>query len=139
MAMKGGKLSNFSVDLIEIKILFVTNPRSMIRFVIFQWIRSRKKFKIFQFSLIIGERFGSGEIGMGLIPDWSPIYYQWEQVQLPYYVQDTEPARRDIAAQYTTISRLDQGIGLILKELKDAGRDKDTLVVYTSGKKSLSP
>ena len=26
-----------------------------------------------------------------------------------YYFKDTEPARRDIAAQYTTMSRLDQG------------------------------
>lgn len=55
------------------------------------------------------ERFGSGEPGMGRIPDWQPWYYQWQQVQLPYHVQDTEPARRDIAAQYTTMSRLDQG------------------------------
>lgn len=78
------------------------------------------------------ERFGSGEIGMGLIPDWHPIYYDWQQVQLPYYVQDTEPARHDIAAQYTTISRLDQGIGLVLKELDAAGVLNDTLVVYTS-------
>ncbi|KAG5669327.1 hypothetical protein PVAND_017215 [Polypedilum vanderplanki] len=78
------------------------------------------------------ERFGSGEEGMGIIEDWHPIYYQWEQVQLPYYIQDTEPARRDIAAQYTTISRLDQGIGLVLKELESAGRNRDTLVIYTS-------
>lgn len=46
---------------------------------------------------------------MGSIPDWHPIYYQWEQVKVPYFVQNTEAARRDIAAQYTTISRLDQG------------------------------
>lgn len=46
---------------------------------------------------------------MGTIPDWNPIYYQWEQVKVPYYVQNTEAARRDIAAQYTTISRLDKG------------------------------
>ncbi|KAJ8730458.1 hypothetical protein PYW07_017496 [Mythimna separata] len=78
------------------------------------------------------ERFGSGEEGMGLIPDWHPIYYQWEQIQLPYFVQDTEAARRDIAAQYTTISRLDQGVGLVLKELRDAGHLDDTLVIYTS-------
>ncbi|CAO1370471.1 unnamed protein product [Diamesa serratosioi] len=78
------------------------------------------------------ERWGSGEIGMGLIPDWKPIYYIWDQVQLPYYIQDTEPARRDIAAQYTTISRLDQGVGLIVKELQDAGLMNDTLIVYTS-------
>jgi N-sulfoglucosamine sulfohydrolase len=69
---------------------------------------------------------------MGLIPDWHPIYYQWEQIQLPYYVQDTEPARRDIAAQYTTISRLDQGIGLVVKELETAGVIDETMIVYTS-------
>lgn len=51
---------------------------------------------------------------MGTIPDWNPIYYQWEQVKVPYYVQNTEPARRDIAAQYTTISRLDKGISKVL-------------------------
>lgn len=50
---------------------------------------------------------------MGTIPDWNPIYYQWEQVKVPYYVQNTEAARRDIAAQYTTISRLDKGISNI--------------------------
>jgi len=55
------------------------------------------------------EKFGNGDVGMGTIPDWNPIYYQWEQVKVPYYVQNTEAARRDIAAQYTTISRLDKG------------------------------
>lgn len=78
------------------------------------------------------ERWGSGEIGMGLIPDWHPIYYVWDEIDLPYYVPDTEPARRDIAAQYTTISRLDQGVGLVLRELKNAGHLDDTLVIYTS-------
>ncbi|XP_013169197.1 PREDICTED: N-sulphoglucosamine sulphohydrolase [Papilio xuthus] len=78
------------------------------------------------------ERFGSGEPGMGTIPDWAPWYYQWDEVQLPYHVQDTEAARRDIAAQYTTMSRLDQGVGLLLKELEAAGHKEDTLVIYTS-------
>lgn len=78
------------------------------------------------------ERFGSGEIGMGLIPDWHPIYYQWDELDLPYYVPDTEAARRDIAAQYTTISRLDQGVGLVIKELETAGYLDNTLIIYTS-------
>lgn len=78
------------------------------------------------------ERWGSGEEGMGLIPDWHPIYYVWDELILPYYIPDTEPARRDVAAQYTTISRLDQGVGLVLQELADAGYEQDTLVVYTS-------
>lgn len=46
---------------------------------------------------------------MGKIPDWQPIYYVPEQIELPYFIQDTMEARRDVAAQYTTISRLDQG------------------------------
>ncbi|XP_030032164.1 N-sulphoglucosamine sulphohydrolase isoform X2 [Manduca sexta] len=78
------------------------------------------------------ERFGSGEEGMGVIPDWQPWYYQWDEVQLPYHIQDTEAARRDIAAQYTTMSRLDQGVALVLKELEAAGHLDDTLVIYTS-------
>ncbi|CAB3223501.1 unnamed protein product [Arctia plantaginis] len=78
------------------------------------------------------ERFGSGEEGMGTIPDWQPWYYQWDEVQLPYFVQDTEAARRDIAAQYTTMSRLDQGVALVLKELESAGHGDDTLIIYTS-------
>lgn len=78
------------------------------------------------------ERFGSGEEGMGLIPDWKPWYYQWDEVQLPFHIQDTEAARRDVAAQYTTISRLDQGVGLMLKELEAAGHLDDTLIIYTS-------
>ncbi|XP_054010771.1 N-sulphoglucosamine sulphohydrolase isoform X1 [Hylaeus anthracinus] len=78
------------------------------------------------------EKFGNGDVGMGNIPDWYPIYYQWDQVKVPYFVQNTEASRRDIAAQYTTISRLDQGIGLVLKELESAGFKDNTLVIYTS-------
>ncbi|XP_022916694.1 N-sulphoglucosamine sulphohydrolase isoform X2 [Onthophagus taurus] len=78
------------------------------------------------------QHFGNGDEGMGKIPDWTPIYYQWEQVDLPYFVPDTEPARRDVSAQYTTISRLDQGVGLILEELKNSGHLDDTLIIYSS-------
>ncbi|XP_077979654.1 N-sulfoglucosamine sulfohydrolase-like [Glandiceps talaboti] len=78
------------------------------------------------------EKFGNGEKGMGIIADWKPILYKPDEVELPYFVQDTPAARSDIAAQYTTISRLDQGIGLVLKELKAAGHEDDTLIIYTS-------
>lgn len=78
------------------------------------------------------EKYGSGEPGMGRIDDWVPIIYEPSQVQVPYYIQDTPAARMDIAAQYTTISRLDQGVGLVLQELKRAGFDKNTLVILTS-------
>lgn len=50
---------------------------------------------------------------MGFIEDWHPIYYKPNQVQLPYFIQDTPAARQDVAAQYTTISRLDQGTSIV--------------------------
>lgn len=78
------------------------------------------------------ERWGSGEQGMGRIADWHPIYYQWDEIDVPYNVPDTEPARRDLAAQYQTISRLDQGVGVVLAELEAAGLADSTLVMYTS-------
>ena len=78
------------------------------------------------------EKFGNGQPGMGTIADWNPVYYDPDDVLVPYNVQDTPAARADLAAQYATISRLDQGVGLILNELARAGHDKDTLVIYTS-------
>lgn len=55
------------------------------------------------------EQFGNGEPGMGYIEDWTPIKYKPDDIVVPYFVQNTPAARADIAAQYTTISRLDQG------------------------------
>ena len=78
------------------------------------------------------EKFGDGTEGMGLIPDWHPIDYSPDDVLVPYFIQDTLAARTDLAAQYRTISRLDQGVGLILQELRDAGFEENTLVMYTS-------
>ncbi|XP_069608536.1 N-sulphoglucosamine sulphohydrolase [Ranitomeya imitator] len=78
------------------------------------------------------EKFGNGDPGMGRIPDWTPQYYIPEQVQVPYFIPDTPSARADLAAQYTTIGRMDQGIGLILSELRSAGQENDTLVIFSS-------
>ncbi|XP_053939271.1 N-sulphoglucosamine sulphohydrolase isoform X1 [Cuculus canorus] len=78
------------------------------------------------------EKFGNGESSMGWIPDWKPQLYSPEQVQVPHFVPDTPAARADLAAQYTTIGRMDQGIGLVLEELQRAGFQNSTLVIYTS-------
>ncbi|KAH8358717.1 hypothetical protein KR093_002020 [Drosophila rubida] len=78
------------------------------------------------------ERWGSGETGMGRIPDWQPIYYDWRNLEVPAWLPDTDVVRQELAAQYMTISRLDQGVGLMLRELQAAGLADDTLVIYTS-------
>ena len=72
-------------------------------------------------NTVIWRRFGNGEAGMGSIADWEPAYYTPEEVTVPPFVPDTPVAREEIAAQYTTISRLDQGIGLVVKELESKG------------------
>ncbi len=46
---------------------------------------------------------------MGIIQDWQPVHYSEDEVPVPYFSQDTPAVRKDIAAQYTTMSRLDQG------------------------------
>ncbi|CAH0385228.1 unnamed protein product [Bemisia tabaci] len=81
---------------------------------------------------IFCERFGDGQGSNGVIPDWKPKFYDPNLVQVPYYVQDTPAARQEIAYQYTTISRLDQGVGLVLQELESAALLDNTVIIYTS-------
>ena len=46
---------------------------------------------------------------MGVIPDWTPVWYTPDEVIVPPYLPDTPATRKDIAAQYTSISRMDAG------------------------------
>lgn len=68
--------------------------------------------------------------GLDGIPDWHPIKYEPEDIILPDFLPKTHSAREDVAAQYQTISRLDQGVGIVMKELKDYL--DNTLIFYTS-------
>lgn len=43
------------------------------------------------------------------MPDWKPVLYDPKDVIVPYFVPDTPIVREELSAQYTTISRLDQG------------------------------
>ena len=49
------------------------------------------------------EKFGNGEKGMGIIPDWNPIYYRPEDMVVPYFIQDTPIAREDMAGMEPSI------------------------------------
>jgi N-sulfoglucosamine sulfohydrolase len=55
-----------------------------------------------------------------------------EDVTLPYYLPDQPDARRDWADYYRSINRLDQGVGMLMKELREAGLERDTLVIFLS-------
>ncbi|KAL4235964.1 hypothetical protein ACF0H5_004352 [Mactra antiquata] len=79
------------------------------------------------------ENFGDGMTpGTGVIKDWKPEVYKPEDVEVPYFLPDTPATRSDLANMYKTYSRFDQGVGLFMKELEDAGFADDTLVIFTS-------
>ncbi|KAH3848942.1 N-sulphoglucosamine sulphohydrolase-like isoform X2 [Dreissena polymorpha] len=79
------------------------------------------------------EKFGDGTSpGTGVIPDWKPEVYTPEDVEVPYFLPDTPATRQDLANMYKTYSRFDQGVGLFLRELENAGFADDTLVLFTS-------
>ncbi len=78
------------------------------------------------------ELYGDGGEGHGTIPDWKPKTYDPSSVEVPFYIQDTPAARADIAAQYRSVNRMDQGTGLFIKTLADYGFDNNTLIIFTA-------
>lgn len=78
------------------------------------------------------EKWGDGGPGHGLIPDWTPVTYDPNDVTVPYYLPDNNVTRAELAGFYRTYSRMDQGIGLFMKELGSSGLLENTLVMYTS-------
>eukprot|EP00004_Rigifila_ramosa_P002378 TRINITY_DN12486_c0_g1_i1.p1 TRINITY_DN12486_c0_g1~~TRINITY_DN12486_c0_g1_i1.p1 ORF type:complete len:506 (-),score=86.51 TRINITY_DN12486_c0_g1_i1:79-1563(-) len=75
-----------------------------------------------------GENWGND----GSMPDWTPWVPSPEHVVVPNFLHDSETVRAELTKQYTILNRMDQGIGLVLAELKAAGLADDTLIVYTS-------
>ncbi|KPM43179.1 hypothetical protein AK830_g3305 [Neonectria ditissima] len=65
-------------------------------------------------------------------PSIKSIRYREEDVVVPDFLSDTPGARKELASYAEAISRLDQGIGLILGKLTEADFDKDTLVIFMS-------
>lgn len=78
------------------------------------------------------EKFGNGQPGYGDIPDWKPQYYDPADVIVPPFLPDTPATRGDITNQYTSMSRLDAGIGMLLDELESHGYLDDTLILYSA-------
>ena len=53
-----------------------------------------------------------------LIPDWVPQAYLPSEVVVPPFLPDTDAVRSDLVGQYVAWGRLDQGVGLLLKEVR---------------------
>jgi len=69
------------------------------------------------------------------IPDWKPIQYEANDItDVPFFIQNTTIAKKDIANMYTVKNRIDQGIGLFLNTLETQFPiyNDNTLIMFTS-------
>ena len=55
-----------------------------------------------------------------------------EEVEVPPFLPDTPTCRAELAQYYQSVSRIDQGVGRLVKILRDAGRLDDTWILFTS-------
>jgi N-sulfoglucosamine sulfohydrolase len=62
-----------------------------------------------------------------------------ERVVVPPFLWDTPGARLELARYYDCIARLDRTVGQVLEALRAAGREDDTLVVFTSDNGAAFP
>lgn len=60
------------------------------------------------------------------------VVYDPAKIPVPPYLPDAPEVREELADHFQAVSRLDQGIGLVLKELEAAGKAQETLVIYVS-------
>ncbi len=58
--------------------------------------------------------------------------YSPSDVTVPYFLPDCPEVRGELAEQYQAVSRMDQGVGLVIEELKKCGGYDDTLIIYIS-------
>jgi N-sulfoglucosamine sulfohydrolase len=88
------------------------------------------------FCLVMGytdpHRAARGFANDGKYPGIPATKYDPKSVPLPYFLPDAADARADLADYYESASRLDANVGLVLAELKSAGRADDTLVIFLS-------
>jgi N-sulfoglucosamine sulfohydrolase len=77
------------------------------------------------------DRFGNLADGKSR-PGIERIEYQPNDVIVPPFLPDTPWTRAELAQYYTSVSRIDQGLGRLIDVLKEAGVWEDTLIIYIS-------
>ncbi len=60
------------------------------------------------------------------------VTYNPADVLVPDFLPDTKECREELTQYYQSISRIDQGFGLLMQHLKDAGKIDNTIVIYIS-------
>jgi N-sulfoglucosamine sulfohydrolase len=75
------------------------------------------------------DRFGNREQGY---PGVTEVKYDPTEVVVPDYLPDTPECRAELAQYYQSVSRVDQGVGRLIENLKKAGKYDNTVVIYIS-------
>ncbi|MDB4614803.1 sulfatase [bacterium] len=70
---------------------------------------------------------------------YDPPRYDPATLKVPEYLPNRPWVREGLAGYYQQISRMDEGVGRILKALEDTGKADDTLVIFTSDHGSAEP
>ncbi|MBW3538684.1 MAG: sulfatase [Planctomycetes bacterium] len=65
-------------------------------------------------------------------PGVKPVRYDPEEMGVPPWLPDLPEVRHELAEYYQAISRLDQGLGVLLDALEETGHADDTLVIFLS-------
>ena len=60
------------------------------------------------------------------------VRYDPARLAVPPFLPDAAETRAELAEYYAAVSRLDQGVGMLLDVLRDTEHDRDTLVVFLS-------
>jgi N-sulfoglucosamine sulfohydrolase len=64
--------------------------------------------------------------------DVPAVEFDPKALPVPYFLPDRPEVRAELAEYYQSVARLDHGAGLVLKELADAKKLDDTLVIFLS-------
>lgn len=75
------------------------------------------------------DRFGNRDQGY---PGVEKVTYTPEEVIVPAFLPDTPYARAELTQYYQSVSRIDQGLGQLINNLKEAGEWDKTLIIYIS-------
>jgi len=65
-------------------------------------------------------------------PGVTPVVYDPDEVEVPAWLPDQPEVRAELAAYYQAVSRVDQGLGVLLDALEETGHSDDTLVMFLS-------
>lgn len=72
--------------------------------------------------------FGNGQTYPGI----EDKVFSPDEVSIPEFISDIPEVRQELAEYYRSVYRLDQGIGLVLGALDQAGLSDDTLICFVS-------